>query len=145
MTEGTRVSIHGDFKAVNDRFGHEAGDRVLRDVAHVLRCTMRTVDTVARMGGGQFAVLMPETGAAAAVAARSRSELLRLTTPDRQLVRCSIGVATFTHAPGSAAELLQAADELMYAAKAGGKDRIETAELGSTSPAPPNARVSSGS
>ena len=136
-----------DFKAVNDRFGHEAGDRVLVDVGHALHCTVRTVDTVARLGGDEFAVLMPETAAVAAGAAaeRSRSELTRLTTPDGQAVRCSIGVATFTQPPGSVTELMQAADLLMYAAKSGGKDRIEKAELGSGSPAPPDARANGGS
>ena len=121
-----------DFKAVNDRFGHEAGDCVLKDVSHVLRCTMRTVDTVARLGGDEFAVLMPETGApsAGAAAERSRSELTRLTTPDGEVLRCSIGVATFTQPPASVTELVKEADRLMYEAKAGGKDRIEKAELG---------------
>jgi len=136
-----------DFKAVNDRFGHEAGDRVLGDVGHVLRCTVRTVDAVARLGGDEFAVLMPETGTAAAGAAaeRSRSELTRLTTPDGQPLQCSIGVATFTQSPGSVTEMMRAADQLMYAAKSGGKDRIEKAKLGSESTACPDAPVNSGS
>lgn len=136
-----------DFTAVNDRFGHEAGDRVLGDVGHALRCTVRTVDIVARLGGDEFAVLMPETASAVAgvAAERSRSEITRLTTPDGQAVRCSMGVATFAQPPDCVTELMQAADELMYAAKAGGKDRIEKADLGSRSPAPPDARVNGGS
>jgi diguanylate cyclase (GGDEF)-like protein len=132
-----------DFKAVNDRFGHEAGDKVLGDVGHALRCTVRTVDTVGRLGGDEFAVLMPEASAVAAsvAAERFRSELTRLTTPDGQAVRCSIGVATFARPPGSVTELMQAADQLMYAAKAGGKDRVAKADLGSGSPATPDAGV----
>ncbi len=120
-----------DFKAVNDRVGHEAGDRVLVDVGSALRRTMRSVDTVARLGGDEFAVLMPETGAPAAGAAveRSRSELGMLETPDGEAVRCSIGVVTFTEPPASVSELVKAADSLMYEAKAGGTDRIEKAEL----------------
>jgi diguanylate cyclase (GGDEF)-like protein len=131
-----------DFKSVNDRFGHEAGDGVLRDVSHALSCTVRAVDTVARLGGDEFAVLMPETPASAAgvAAERSRSELARLTTPDGEAVRCSMGLATFTEPPESVTELVRAADRLMYEAKANGKERIERAGFGDGRDGVPPAR-----
>jgi diguanylate cyclase (GGDEF)-like protein len=125
-----------DFKAVNDSFGHAAGDRVLSAVSHVTRCSVRAGDTVARLGGDEFAVLMPATNrfAAAAVARRVRDELSRVTTPDGEPVHCSIGVATMFDAPASVDQLIHVADHLMYRAKRAGKDRIESAVVAGSAP-----------
>jgi diguanylate cyclase (GGDEF)-like protein len=119
-----------DFKAINDRLGHVEGDHVLAQVSHVMRCTVRSVDTVARLGGDEFAILMPETNAASArtVVERVRAEMTRLTTTDAKPVPCSIGLVTFDRPAASLNELINAADDLMYRAKQGGKDRIEQAE-----------------
>jgi diguanylate cyclase (GGDEF)-like protein len=117
-----------DFKTVNDRFGHTAGDKVLGAVSHVMRCTVRANDVVARLGGDEFAVLMPETEhfSAVAVARRVREELRRVTLPDGQAVRFSMGVASFDQAPASVDAMIHQADALMYRAKSSGKDRIES-------------------
>jgi diguanylate cyclase (GGDEF)-like protein len=121
-----------DFKGVNDTFGHGAGDNVLAELSHVLRCAVRANDLVARLGGDEFAVLMPEANrfSAMAVARRVREEVARVTLPDGRAVRCSMGVACYVWPPESLDALIHDADKLMYAAKERGKDRIESAEFG---------------
>jgi diguanylate cyclase (GGDEF)-like protein len=119
-----------DFKAINDLLGHPEGDRVLAEVSHMMRSTVRSTDTVARIGGDEFAILMPETGmsSARAVIDRVRDEIARLRTLDAAPVPCSIGLVTFACPPASLKELVVAGDELLYLAKANGKDRVEQAE-----------------
>ena len=119
-----------DFKAINDRLGHPEGDHVLLEVSHMMRSVVRSTDTVARIGGDEFAILMPEIGAspARAVIERERGELARLRTVDGEPVLCSIGLVTFDRPPTSLNELVAAGDELLYLAKESGKDRIEQAE-----------------
>jgi diguanylate cyclase (GGDEF)-like protein len=121
-----------DFKAVNDTFGHGAGDAVLAEVSHVVCCSVRSNDLVARLGGDEFAVLMPEANrfAAAAVARRVRDEVGRVTRPEGSAVRCSIGVASYHSPPTSVDALIHDADSLMYRAKQQGKDCVESAEFG---------------
>jgi diguanylate cyclase (GGDEF)-like protein len=121
-----------EFKTINDRFGHTAGDKVLGTVSHVMRCTVRANDLVARLGGDEFAVLMPETEhfSAVAVARRLREELHRVTLPDGRQAHFSIGVASFTQAPASVDAMIHEADVLMYRAKSAGKDRIESTAVG---------------
>jgi diguanylate cyclase (GGDEF)-like protein len=126
------VYIDADhFKAVNDRLGHAAGDRLLRAVAHTLETTVRRADVVARLGGDEFAVLLPETGpeAAAKVAGKLRNVLAVTARAHDWPVTFSIGVATFTGAPTSAEEMLRRADALQYAAKHGGRDMIVQASV----------------
>lgn len=115
-----------DFKQVNDRQGHSAGDRLLKAVADGLRRNVRDVDTVARIGGDEFAVLMPETDARAAQVAmrRTRRRLLEETRRAGWPVTISVGVVTFDHAPDSVDDLLRAADEAMYTAKRSGKNAL---------------------
>jgi diguanylate cyclase (GGDEF)-like protein len=125
-----------DFKNVNDRFGHTAGDGVLAHVSHMMRVSVRVNDVVARLGGDEFVVLMPgpDRFAAVSVARRMREELARVTTPDGASVHCSIGLATLLQPPRSVDELISAADTLMYRAKEAGKDRIVSSELPATAP-----------
>jgi diguanylate cyclase (GGDEF)-like protein len=115
-----------DFKQVNDHLGHSAGDRLLRTVADTIRENVRGIDVVARLGGDEFAILMPETDGAAAgvVVRRVRRRLLDAARAGGWPVTFSIGVVTFDTPPASCDEMLQAADDLMYAAKRHGKNAI---------------------
>ncbi len=118
-----------DFKLVNDQHGHQSGDEVLRAFAEVLRMTLREIDVPARIGGEEFAILLPETDAAGAavVAARLRERVaaLRIEVPDggRLSVTASFGVASCPPVE-RAEDLSAAADEALYEAKSGGKNRV---------------------
>jgi diguanylate cyclase (GGDEF)-like protein len=119
-----------DFKAVNDRHGHRAGDAVLKAVAGVLVDGVRSTDLPARLGGDEFAVLLPEAvpDSAEAVADKLRAGVEAATRP--WAVGCSVGVATFMRAPASADEFLRAADEEMYSAKRAGKGTLRRRVVG---------------
>ena len=109
-----------DFKVVNDYHGHSTGDEVLRRIARALCYAARSHDFVARVGGDEFVVLMPRTdaGQAAAVIDRVTSRLAAISRPDGSSLTCSIGAATYDPAPATIDEILQAADQEMYLAKA---------------------------
>jgi diguanylate cyclase (GGDEF)-like protein len=122
-----------DFKDVNDRLGHGAGDELLREIARRLRQTTRPGDVCARLGGDEFAVLLRSTdGAAAAeVAQRIVQAVGAPAHLDRGVanVGASVGVATAT-GETDVEELIQRADVAMYAAKANGKARVQVFESG---------------
>ena len=120
------------FKAANDRFGHAVGDRVLIALAGLARATARSVDTVARIGGDEFVILMPETDAPAALplVERLRAACSRAASTGAEPVTCSIGLVTFERAPSDLEELLTSADALMYEAKAAGGDGVRHARVG---------------
>jgi diguanylate cyclase (GGDEF)-like protein len=133
---GTLALILADldnFKQVNDRYGHQAGDEVLRRFAEVLRETVRDVDLPARYGGEEFAVLLPQTDIEGAehLAERLRQAVAErpMTTRPGSLVACtaSFGVASFPDSSTPAA-LFAAADEALYRAKAAGKNRVVCAD-----------------
>jgi diguanylate cyclase (GGDEF)-like protein len=104
-------------KSINDEFGHLVGSRALRRLADVLRVHSRSVDTPARYGGDEFALVMPETGAHAArrVAARIRERLS--TQTEQPKISVSVGVAVYPSSGSTAERLLVAADEALYAMK----------------------------
>ncbi len=124
------------FKAINDSYGHAAGDAVLRATAEVLQSMLRGGDLAGRLGGEEFALLLP--GASAEVAAGAAERLrralaARVPHPDaRARVTASFGVATVelrATAPEAALDAaLRDADAALYAAKRGGRDRIALAE-----------------
>lgn len=120
-----------DFKGTNDRLGHDAGDRTLIALATLALATARSVDTVARIGGDEFVIVMPETMADAALplVTRLRDAFPRVATIGDAGTTCSIGLASYGRAPESVEEMLAAADALMYEAKAAGKDRVRHALL----------------
>jgi diguanylate cyclase (GGDEF)-like protein len=116
-----------DFKEVNDRLGHAAGDRLLRQVASALVGSVRATDTVGRLGGDEFAVLFPETdrdrALEAALKVRRRLSEISPVEPSLPLC-CSIGLIACNQAPASVDELIKEADGLLYEAKTLGKDRV---------------------
>src|SRR5664280_1324005 len=116
-----------DFKRVNDRGGHAAGDRALRHMSRMMHEVVRSVDTVARLGGDEFAILMPETGPpeARALIERLRHGLEETGSAGGPASPCSIGLVTFVRPPASLEELIDAGDRLMYRAKRLGKGRVE--------------------
>lgn len=114
------------FKEINDQLGHSAGDTILMDVANELRKNLRATDVVARMGGDEFVILLPETDAAAAKAKveQLRELLLALARQRNWPVTYSIGLVTFLHPPKSTDEMIGEADHLMYAVKRGTKNNL---------------------
>lgn len=113
-----------DFKAVNDAYGHQAGDQVLQRIARTLLEHWRDVDLAGRLGGDEFTLLLPETGPENARATIERlSEALRNATRDEGYpVTFSIGVLTFPHPPDDPSAAIVQADELMYEVERTGKD-----------------------
>jgi diguanylate cyclase (GGDEF)-like protein len=118
------------FKSINDRFGHAIGDEALKIFARTALATMRTTDIVARLGGEEFAALVPGNAAEAAVAAERVRMAFRtagLNVADREMAATvSIGVAGDT-SPVSVNDLLARADAALYRAKANGRNRVEIA------------------
>ena len=116
-----------NFKSVNDRFGHAAGDELLITVGRVVTGGIRQVDVGARLGGDEFALILPETGAAGAeiVAQRLVQRIVAAVNARGWPVTCSMGCVTFECAPESVELMTKIADAAMYRAKHGGKNRIE--------------------
>lgn len=116
------------FKPINDKFGHPAGDEALKLVASTLRQSARTQDVVCRYGGEEFVVICPDTGIDAAYqcAERLRLNVAALKFKDQEAgirMTISIGVAEKKEGVASIEELLNRADESLYAAKQGGRNR----------------------
>lgn len=122
------------FKSINDRWGHPSGDRVIQELANATMLLVRGQDMCGRLGGEEFALILPETDAsgAAVIAERLRrtveaSEACR--ADDGTVVRftISIGVASLTPADASFEAMLQRADKALYRAKEGGRNRLVVA------------------
>ena len=128
------------FKKVNDTYGHDVGDVVIRGLADILRRQKRTTDIVARFGGEEFVTLCEQTDEKGAMllAERIREELGRTTfrTPQGALtVTCSIGVAIFPEAGRDWEALFRAADEALYVSKRSGRNRCTAWRAPSSRPA----------
>jgi diguanylate cyclase (GGDEF)-like protein len=122
------------FKDVNDSYGHRVGSETLCEVAELLLASVRDTDVVARYGGDEFTVVLPETSAEQA---RITAERIRLRIAERVFsggsqhafrLTASLGVATFPDHAENAADLLEKADLAMYAAKACGKNNVQSAK-----------------
>jgi diguanylate cyclase (GGDEF)-like protein len=116
-----------DFKQVNDSFGHVVGDTVIKDVAEILRRSVRGFDVCARFGGEEFAVLMPastvESAAKVAARIRERIEAYHPDGLDGVRVTASVGLSV-SSAATSAGDLIARADDALYVAKREGKNRL---------------------
>jgi diguanylate cyclase (GGDEF)-like protein/PAS domain S-box-containing protein len=123
------------FKEINDRFGHAAGDVVLRHFSTLLRDELRKVDVAGRVGGEEFAVLLPESDQAAAMvfAERLRKKVAETSVcieGEPVFITVSIGIAAMLVADETADQGLLRADKALYLAKAAGRNRIALAEVG---------------
>lgn len=117
------------FKGVNDSLGHSVGDQILQAVVGCAEGQLRSTDALARIGGDEFAILLPETdlGGAKVIFPRLHAALLALAVESGWPIGFSVGVAVFVAPPLEADQALHTADELMYRVKRGGKNdlRIE--------------------
>ena len=115
------------FKKINDQFGHAEGDFTFRVIAQALACSVRQTDTVARIGGDEFAILLPNTDQNGTIALMNKvqNKLMEEMMQTKSNATFSIGVITFTLPPASVDELLQKADEVMYKVKSKGKNGVE--------------------
>ncbi|HHH31706.1 MAG TPA: diguanylate cyclase [Polyangiaceae bacterium] len=127
-----------EFKSINDTWGHPVGDEVLKAVAKVLEENSRDADLVARVGGEEFAILMPEVGLGLAGEATERLRAAleadvanRVTILGDRKVTASFGVAAFEKADDRLEDLLSAADQAMYKSKTEGRNRVTLANRAS--------------
>ncbi len=123
-----------DFKKFNDRYGHPKGDTVLKAVSAIIKQNLREIDVAARYGGEEFVLMLPETDIAGAAAVAERIRLSMAQYPhitgdegERVMQTVSLGVANYPTHAGSAAALVEAADQAMYRAKRAGKNQVVVA------------------
>jgi diguanylate cyclase (GGDEF)-like protein/PAS domain S-box-containing protein len=141
-----------NFKAINDTWGHPAGDAVLRQLAATIKTVCRQVDVVARIGGEEFAVILPSVDLANAMAVAERLRLQMQASPTRHeqhFIDCtvSIGVAVMDDSLGGFDALMKRADQALYAAKRGGRNRVtrwDADMLESRSPSPSSLTIVAG-
>jgi diguanylate cyclase (GGDEF)-like protein len=137
------------FKAINDRFGHAIGDRVLKVFANTATANLRSTDIFGRLGGEEFAAILPNMDIDAAVAAaeRVRAAFMQAATEiDGHPVHGSLsaGITITTDSAANLDVLLSIADEALYVAKANGRNRVEVASRHNWQPSLPVEEVSPG-
>ncbi len=118
------------FKHLNDTAGHDAGDDALRQLAGCFRQELRGIDSAARFGGDEFALILPQafTEGALIVAERIRARIEQIMIPEFGNLTASIGIASFPANATSRTELFRAADDALYAAKRAGRNRVCVAD-----------------
>lgn len=116
---------------INDTYGHQSGDMLLMEVVKRLAGAIRVNDLLARMGGDEFALLMPETDLAQANRAVEKiASLVRNTKVKEDLtISFSFGLATFVNPTDSVVEMVHRADRLLYRAKGQGKNKLVAEEI----------------
>ena len=119
-------------KVVNDKYGHQAGNRLLQMLVQCIQAQLRETDVLARYGGDEFVVLLPETSAAGAeivaTRIRQRVEAATLTTRERPVgTTVSIGVASYPEHAADLESVMERADQALYASKSGGRNRVTVA------------------
>ena len=121
-----------DFKAYNDKNGHQAGDLAIQITGHCLKAALRAADIASRYGGEEFCILLPQTGMAEAetIAERIRQRVNSTHFPHGKSqplgrVTISVGVSTFSQLINTSENIIAAADRALYQAKSLGKDRVE--------------------
>jgi diguanylate cyclase (GGDEF)-like protein len=116
-----------DFKLVNDNMGHQAGDRALILIARALKEHTRKMDITARIGGDEFAVLLPSAGSqdAEKIMEKIQASINGNMKKDGFSTTCSIGAVVFNKFPGSTDNALKMADSIMYEVKQGGKNALK--------------------
>ncbi|MEN2978894.1 GGDEF domain-containing protein [Tistrella bauzanensis] len=135
ISSGVMMADIDQFKTINDRFGHAAGDEALRLFVGRLSEALRETDVVGRLGGEEFAVLLPDidAGELDQIAERLRSTIAAIRLPwkeDEIRLTASFGVARFS-APGDDIDrVLSRADKALYAAKRAGRNRVATSDAG---------------
>jgi diguanylate cyclase (GGDEF)-like protein len=114
-----------DFKTVNDHYGHQGGDTVLRDFIKILQTNTRDTDLLARLGGDEFVIILPETDGAGAKKAIHKLQLVlsKEWVLEKEILSVSVGVVTYKSPPKTVDKLLLPADRAMYKAKSLGKNQ----------------------
>ena len=118
-----------NFKVLNDTYGHQVGDEVLRQVAAAIQAGSRDIDTAARYGGEEFAVILPGCGSRDALVSAERLRRFVNDSFVGRAVTVSAGAATFPDQASTAEALVKAADNAMYRAKRAGRNRVRVAEF----------------
>jgi diguanylate cyclase (GGDEF)-like protein len=115
-----------NFKTVNDTLGHDVGDDLLRTVSEITQSSLRPSDMLARVGGDEFALLLPSTdfSGAEAVLRRVRENVLNEMNSHGWPVTMSMGAVTFSTLPSTVGPMLKRADEVMYSVKRSGKNNL---------------------
>jgi diguanylate cyclase (GGDEF)-like protein len=115
-----------NFKTVNDSFGHDQGDQLLKTLTKVIKDNIRNIDIIARFGGDEFGILFPKTDSAQSCVVMNKIySVFHQSISAKWKVTLSAGVVTYVTPPNSLDQMVRAADALMYKAKKEGKDQVE--------------------